>query len=201
VLLKEWKGEYFGRNYAPAVLGKTRKKYRRGAFPKNTTFMTKEQAEDKAYSEIGDKLPDNAELDAIIPIERCASQNVCSVVGYNVYFAQEYNGLPLRSNSTVDYVSVLVSDKGVIMDLTWTEIIPMDYSPILTEQLSVREALKKASDGISNVIKEPVTIVSYKRAYGISAEGGFAIIVPAYEFIGANGERFVVDVYSGRLLK
>ena len=173
-------------------------------WPKNKSYITAEQAKTKATNALSNNLPAEAQLDAVIPIEKCDISNVCFTVGYQVYFTQQYDGLNLRSNSMADYVSVLVYDNGVAsMDLTWSQVTPLDDTIIdRSTMLNVSEALKAGVEGISKIKRKPVNIVTYEKVYGISTDvdNDDRTLVPAYEFFGDHGERFVVSAVTGELI-
>ncbi|MGA1826564.1 MAG: DNRLRE domain-containing protein, partial [bacterium] len=174
-------------------------------WPTNRSYITAEEAKTIALNALDNysKLPDGAELDAVIPIQKCDSSNVCFTVAYQVYFTQQYNGLNLRSNSMADYVSVLVNDNGIVStDLTWSQVTPLDDTILeRSTMLTVGKALATAAESISDVSREPVNIVTYETVYGISTDvDDERTLVPAYEFIGNDGERFVVSAVTGKLL-
>ena len=198
-LLREWKKETFGRGFNSAILSKTKKYNKFRKFPNRITFITAGQAEYEAIKFLGPRLPEGVILDTIVPIEKCIKENACYIVGYDVHFIQEHNGLPLRSNAVTDHISILVGENGVAsMDYSWSKIEPINS---ISKTLSVRQALKKASDDIANIIKDSVTIIEYERVYGtVTNDYENGIIVPAYEFLGSNGERFVVSAITGELL-
>lgn len=139
-------------------------------------------------------------FDSITPIERCEDDN-CYNVGYSVRFNREYDGYDVRNNSVVDHITVLVTDEGIISTETfWSEITPLGLV-VPGERLTVGEILTIAAYDISNTIRMPVVIIKYKNVYGVSVDSwGNRILVPAYEFHCEGGERFVVDVFTGRLL-
>ena len=197
-----WKNTYFGRGTSTAILSKSKKKLKFKRFPKSTMSTGGSVAISEAYDSLGNNLPDNADVDEIIPIERCVSANVCSVVAYNIYFVQKYNGFPIRSNSTTDYISILVGENGVAStDISWSKVTSLDTMYSVLIPLSVSEALKTAANGISNITKKVVIIVDFERVYGAPTNKyGDTLITPAYEFIGSKGERFVVDAYTGMLI-
>lgn len=202
--LKKWKQEFFGRSYYLAILGKEQKKLKYKNFPTNTVNFTAKKAEDIAVDTLMDNLPDDAELDNVIPIEKCNKSNECSVVAYDVHFMQKYGGFPIRSNFITNHISILVGNKGVTStNIRWSNIVPLsDNVGSENTLLSVGEALINVSDEIANIVKKPLIIVSYERVYGVSIDGDKNnVIVPSYEYIGNNGERFVVNAFNGELLK
>jgi hypothetical protein len=202
ILLNEWNATYFNKRVTPAVLGKKTYSYKHYLkFPKKTTSFTFDEVKYMAIASIGDSMPDHARLDGIIPIEKCTQNNICSIIGYNIQFVQEYNNLIIRSNSSTDYISVLIGKDGVVnIDKSWTEIVPENL-PVTGTFLSVGKALSAASFYISNTIKKPIYIISFSTVLGISNDYNDKIIIPAYEFIGSKGERFVVSAYTGKLLE
>ncbi|MCK5614448.1 hypothetical protein KAR91_71955, partial [Candidatus Pacearchaeota archaeon] len=199
---KSWERSYFGRGTGTATLVKSKQYIKFKEFPKYPRSTGGSVAISEAYDSLGSTLPDNADVDEIIPIERCVSANVCSVVAYNVYFVQKYNGFPIRSNSKTDRISILVGEYGVVAtDVSWSKISPINYMFSAQIPLSVSEALKTAADDISNTTKQAVLIVGYERVYGaVTNDYENGIIVPAYEFIGSKGERFVVSAFTGKLI-
>ena len=169
----------------------------KGKFPFKKTNMTKKQAKQKAKKRLKDfgGLPIDAKLSYTIPIERCID-DVCSNIAYTLYYTQQYEGLEIRSTYNSNYISVLVDDEGIkSLQSNWSNIISV--GEILQDRiLSVGDALQISSHDISNLVRSPIIIVDYKKVYGIYKN----TIIPAYEFIGDQDERFVVNAITGELI-
>ena len=170
-------------------------------FPGRKMKMAKRTAKKIAEDNFNGSL-EGIKFDSIIPIQKCDTENSCYVVAYDVYFVREYNGYEVKSNFMTDHISALITDGGIIStDTLWSEITPVDLI-IPNDVMSVGEILSIASYDISNTIREPVIITKFKSVYGISENiYGQRILIPAYEFYGNNGERFVVDAFKGKLIR
>ena len=201
-LLYNWIYESFGRSKGPFIIKKAPMHINKTCkWPTKKSNTSTEKAINKAFTVLGDNLPDSAVLDTVIPIEKCDTKNKCFTVAQGVYFAQEYNGIKIRSNSVADYILVLVGKNKIGITAEWSEIDDSAEAS-LNVTLSVAQALSIASENISNIIREPVVIAEYKVVYGISTDDdGSKILVPAYEFIGENGESFVVSAFTGKLVQ
>ena len=198
ILFERWNWENFGRGVGPFSVERVKLKINKKCkWPTKKSKYTFAEAYIKSLNVLGEDLPTNAQLEESISIERCIDDS-CTVVAYNINFVPEYNGLKIKSNSIGDYISVLVGNKEIAIDSQWSLIKSgIDVTSNLT--LSVSQALAIAADGISSIIREPVSIVKYEKVYGLSGENNLTL-VPAFEFVGSRGERFVVSAFNGELL-
>ena len=198
-LLEYWSHENFGRSVGPFIVNRVRLKInKKGKWPTKKSKFTLDQALTKTFDMLGKDLPINAKFDKSVIIERCHKGNNCTIVAHNINFVSEYNGLKIRSNSIGNYISVLVNEEITVVDSQWSQIM-LDVNTTLNLTLSVEQALSISADQISSIIREPVSIVKYEKVYGLSGEDKL-ILVPAFEFIGSKGERFVVSAFNGELI-
>ena len=88
------------------------------------------------------------------------------------------------------------------MNMTWSQITPLEEAPPASSYLDIGTALSVAADSISRLVRgNAVHIVSYDLVYGASTGDDEEIsLVPAYEFICETGEHFVVNAITGELI-
>ena len=203
ILFRKWKRDSFGRSSSSFLIRKSSLRINRsGKWPTKSISFSYKEALDKALLLLGDDLPENARLESILPIKKCKSNNTCVTVAYDIHFIPVHNGLKVRSNSSGNRIAVLIGDSNkVSVEAQWPEV----YSSLVESfdvSLSAGVALEIAADDISNIARQSVVIADYEKVYGVkTTKYGDKIIVPAYEFIGVNGGRFVVSALDGALIK
>ena len=201
-LFYSWNYKNFDKKVGLFDVKRVKKRFNKECkWPTKKSGFNSEKAFYKALDALGANLPDEAALEMIIPVEKCGGDGKCVTVAHNISFIHKYGGLKIRNNSIVDYVSVLVGDENKIaIDSKWSEITAV-VGPMNDETLSVSKALFIALEDITNVIREPVMIANFEKVYGLVNDDGYEFLVPAFEFIGTKGERFVVNAFTGKMIE
>ena len=177
----------------------------KNSWPTTSTSLAPAEAKKIAENELaihGGK-PDTAILDRVIPIQKCDEFESCFKVAYQVNFVQQYDGRNLRSNAGTDYIALLINDNGLVsLDSLWSRVTPTDETISSQDLIDPGTALLLAVDRITQLVRyNPINIVSYERVDGVlTREDGTKVLVPAYEFFGETGERFIVSAVDGELV-
>lgn len=175
-------------------------------WPSTPVYITSDEAEQAAEEvlRLTDGLPFTARLESVTPIHRCTDETSCEVVAYQVDYVHEHDGLPVRSNLTADFISVMVDDLGVhLMNSTWSHTTDVQLRNTQSpELLSSAEALTLAAESIHRFVRgNEVQFTRVESVYGVSTDlDGWKTLVPAFEFFGTDGERIVVSAVDASLL-
>ena len=150
-------------------------------------------------------LPEDALLDRVQSIEnRTGPQEAPTLVGYEVRYRREFQGLGIRGNRIADHLSVLVGPESVVSSSRyWPELVQEPASASDRGLiLSVGEALGRAADAILRMIKgSQIDLVAVEPVYGTGGPYSSSLeLVPSYAFHSVDGATFVVDAGTGALV-
>ncbi len=146
---------------------------------------------------LGASLPPDAVLDDAYPVEATVGGSAAGVVAYRVRYMRMVDGMPLRTNGREHHIEVLVDAGNVTATSMLWPTLDVIQSPWSTALLGVSEALRRAFDELSRLVKSPIILVDVAPCFGSTAQGE---IVPAYAFTDTEGGRIVVDARTGALV-
>lgn len=160
--------------------------------------ISKNQAIDKAQNWVSLKGTFNQiELDKVTSLY---ADN--TVIGYQVRFKRVINSLSVRGNNINDYVSLLVTDNGIVtINYHWSSITP-SLTKNSIKVMSPQKAIGLSADAIGARLKgDKLKIIKAVQCLGykINAKGANTL-VPAYEFISESGLGIVIDASTGNIL-
>lgn len=153
-----------------------------------------------------DGLPDDAAFDRVIAIQRQSDDGAAEIVGYTVHYQRNLQGTRVCGNRVEDHISILVDQNSVVaVSKYWPAMQTLLSASAkgLNDLLSVGEAIQTAADEIANAVKqdEPIQLIEAEPAYGtLGPNGSRQRLIPAFRVKSADGQLFVINALTGRLL-
>jgi len=164
----------------------------------SNTEISKEEAVSIAENWISENgvLPSEAVLESVNPVKAYTQDGGDKIIGYEIRYARVINNLKVRTNSTAEYISVLVNDGKVIHHgMNWSNINLKKHSDKM-KLIPVSEAVKTAAEQISSAIKGGnVTFENVNPCYTL-CKGN---LTPAYELVANDGGYTVINALTGKL--
>jgi hypothetical protein len=162
----------------------------------STAKHARDRAVEFLAAQLGE-LPDDAELDAVVPILTRRGDGDARVAGYHVRFRRVLGGLPVRGNGVADHLSVLVAGRGVV---AWTIAWPQRRTERVVEPgLDVASALRALGPSLARAAKGPLRLLGASPVWGVVRDT--ELLVPAFGFVTDSGQHVVVDARTGVLLR
>jgi len=164
----------------------------------SNTEISKEEAigiAEKWISENG-VLPSEAVLESVNPVKAYTQADGDKIIGYEIRYARVINDLKVRTNSTAEYISVLVNDGKVVHNgMNWSNI-NLEKSSDKMKLVPVSKAVRTAAEHLSSILKGGnVTFVNINPCYAL-CDGN---LTPAYELVADDGGYVVINALTGKL--
>ena len=147
-------------------------------------------------------LPQDAQLDRVIAIERTLSENLGPItVGHMVVYRRVIDELNVQGNRLNHHITLLANDNGIIThSRLWPALTVMPVETYPDDLLPVADALQIAADSISMVLKNStiVQITDVKPVWGTSPDR--TSLIPAFALSSEEGLDFIIDARTGELI-